>query len=122
MNIFTFTGNLGKDAEVRHTAGGTAVCSFSVAVTSGYGDKKHTSWIDCALFGKRAEGGLVPFLKKGTKVGISGELTVNKWEKGEKSGTSVNVNVSTLDLLGEKNAPAKADKATGDFIDDEIPF
>lgn len=122
MNIFTFTGNLGKDAEVRHTAGGTVVCSFSVAVTSGYGDKKQTSWIDCALFGKRAEGGLVPFLKKGTKVGISGELTVNKWQKGEKSGTSVNVNVSTLDLLGEKNAPAKADKATGDFIDDEIPF
>ena len=42
MNVFTFSGNLGRDAEQRYTAGGDSAVSFSVAVKSGFGDKAVT--------------------------------------------------------------------------------
>ena len=58
MNIFNCTARLGKDAEVRRTQSGMAVCSFTGAVDSGYGDKKKTTWVNFVLFGKRAEGNL----------------------------------------------------------------
>jgi single-strand DNA-binding protein len=102
MNVFTFTGNLGDDAETRFTPSGAAVCNFSVAVTAGYGDKKTTTWVRCALWGKRAEGGLVPHLTKGTQVAVSGELSTREYEsKGEKR-TAVEVNVHDVTLLGGK--------------------
>ena len=40
MNNWNFTGNLGKNAEIKTTQNGKTICSFSVAVTSGYGDNK----------------------------------------------------------------------------------
>ena len=58
MNNWNFTGNLGKDAETKTTPSGTSVCTFSVAVKSGYGDNQKTTWANCSLFGKRAESGL----------------------------------------------------------------
>lgn len=50
MNVFTFTGNLGRDCRTGN-AGGTSVCNFSVAVKSGYGQNEQTIWVDCALWG-----------------------------------------------------------------------
>jgi single-strand DNA-binding protein len=133
MNKFIFTGNLGKDAEVKVTQSGMHVCSFSVAVKSGYGDKQKTTWANCALFGKRAEGQLPQYLKKGAQVCISGQLTLDEW-KGDDGTTqkSLKVNVDDLDLIGgrsEPSAPAQrqpqqqAPAAPGD--DDafsDIPF
>ncbi len=132
MNKFIFTGNVGKDAEVKVTQSGMSVCSFSVAVKSGYGDKQKTTWANCALFGKRAEGQLPQYLKKGAQVAISGELTLDEWEG--KDGTtqkSIKVNVDDLDLIGGKpegSAPAQrqpqapAAPAPGDDGFDDIPF
>jgi single-strand DNA-binding protein len=132
MNKFIFTGNLGKDAEVKVTQSGMHVCSFSVAVKSGYGDKQKTTWANCALFGKRAEGQLPQYLTKGAQVAISGELTLDEWEG--KDGTtqkSIKVNVDDLDLIGGKpegSAPAQkqqqapAAPAPGDDGFDHIPF
>ena len=103
MNLYAFTGRLGRDCETRFTQSGMAICSFSVAVDYGYGDNKGTNWIRCSLFGKRAEGNLPQYLLKGTQVGISGELRVREYEDNEGARrTSVEVNVNTLDLLGSK--------------------
>jgi len=103
MNLYAFTGRLGKDAETRFTQAGTAICNFSVAVDYGYGEHKGTNWIRCSLFGKRAEGNLPQYLLKGTQVGISGELRVREYDDHEGARrTSVEVNVNTLDLLGSK--------------------
>ncbi len=128
MNNFNFTGNLGRDVEVRHTASGTAIASFSVPIKSGYGDNEKTSWVRCAIIGKRAEGGLIQYLKKGQLVGISGELSVNVYtNKDGEEKTSVEVFVKEIDLLGSNNqapqqanqAPQQVDNADG-F--DDAPF
>ena len=132
MNKFIFTGNLGKDAEVKVTSSGMHVCSFSVAVKSGYGDKEKTTWANCALFGKRAEGKLPQYLKKGAQVCISGQLTLDEW-KGDDGTTqkSLKVNVDDLDLIGGNSegraaAPQAAQPAASPAPDDDafqdIPF
>ena len=112
MNKFIFSGNLGRDAEVKATPSGTTVCSFSVAVASGYGDKKDSHWINCVLFGKRAEGRLVDYLVKGQQVLISGELKHREYQKRDgTNGFSVDVVVDDLDLIGDRkkqdNQPAR---------------
>ena len=104
MNIYSFTGRLGRDCETRFTQAGMAICSFTVAVDFGYGENKGTNWIRCSLFGKRAEGGLPKYLVKGTQVAISGELKVREYDdKYGNKRTSVDVSVDKLDLIGGRS-------------------
>ena len=139
MNLLIITGNLGKDADQRFTPSGTAVLSFSVAVKSGYGDKEKTNWVKCTIWGKRAEGGLVPYLKKGTQVAISGEFSMNEWEKDGEKHSMPEINVNTIDLIGGKKVTPTGTKSGAgeesgqtpttqekpepkDDFDDDIPF
>ena len=142
MNIFTFTGNLGKDAEVRVIPNGKSVCSFSVAVKSGFGDKSKTTWVSCGLFGKRSEGNLPSYLVKGAQVCVSGEVFIDEWEKDGVINKVLKVNVDKLDLIGGKDssqsqqrqqsspsrtassrpAPSRPAPQSSDEFDDGIPF
>jgi len=124
MNVFCFSGNIGKDCRVGN-AGGSAVVNFSVAVKSGWGDKAQTLWIDCALWGKQAESKLVDYLKKGQQVAVSGELGSREHE----GKTYLTCRVSGIDLVGgsaggeSPAAPAAAAPApAADAGFDEIPF
>lgn len=104
-NVFSFMGSLGGDAELKYLQGGQAVLSFNVANNVGFGDKQKTNWVRTTLWGKRAEGNLKDYLKKGQQVFISGELTVNEYTKnsGEK-GFSIGVNANIVDLVGKKDS------------------
>ena len=103
MNCWIFTGNLGKDAELKSTQSGTQVMSFSVAVKSGYGDNAKTNWINCAMFGKRTEGQLINYLKKGTQVAINGECELKEWQGQDGTQNKMlSVKVGELDLIGGK--------------------
>lgn len=134
MNILCLTGNLGRDAEVRQ-AGGSSVCGFSVAMTSGYGDKKQTVWISCSIWGKQAEGQLPSYLKKGQQVAVSGELSTREYE----GKTYLELRVNTVDLIGKRDdgaaqgqqqqrpaqhsAPAvHSNPAVDNFDSSDIPF
>lgn len=127
LNVFTFSGNLGKDAVVRQ-AGGSSVAGFSVAATSGFGDKKQTIWVDCALWGKQSESALVDYLKKGQPVAISGELGTREYE----GKTYITCRVNSVTLMGKSEsgsqqqaAPAQRQApASRTAIDDDsdIPF
>ena len=102
MNSLNASGGIGKDAELRYTPNQDAVCSFSLALSSGFGDKKVTTWLNCNVWGKRAET-LAPMLLKGTTVGIVGELTNRPYKA--KDGTekfSLEVRVNDLTLYGKK--------------------
>ena len=130
MNVFNFTGNLGNEAEMRYTAGGDPIVNFSVAVKAGYGDKATTTWIRCAMWGKRGEA-VIEYLKKGTMVGISGELSNREYkDKDGQTRYSLEVRVNDLTLLGgrpvtESGGDARSEKKTstksGD-LEDQIPF
>jgi single-strand DNA-binding protein len=136
LNIFTATGRIGRYAETRFTAGGTAMASFSLAVDVGYGEKKSTLWTRCTIWGKRAEGGLIQYLKKGQEVVVSGEISLNEYQAKDGSNkASVELNVREIDLVGGKpQSQHDQAKANGfqpdnavpapddDFDDSSIPF
>ena len=44
MNVWTFSGRVGADAELRTTQSGEKVLSFRVANDIGFGDRKTTQW------------------------------------------------------------------------------
>ena len=114
MNLFIFTGNLGKDAEIKTTSTGTQVMTFSVAVKSGYGDNAKTNWINCAMFGKRTEGQLINYLKKGTQVAISGEYELKEWQGQDGTQNKMpSVRVNELDLIGGKSDSAPQQQQSG---------
>ena len=103
MNTWNFTGNLGRDSEVRYTAAGDAVVSFSVGVKSGYGDKATTTWARCSMFGKRGES-VAPYLVKGQLVGVSGEVSMREWQdKDGLTRTSLEVRANDVTLLGRRD-------------------
>ena len=138
-NVFSFTGTIGKDAEVKQLPSGMAVLNVSVATNVGFGDKQQTLWIRVALFGKRAEGQLQNYLKKGQQLFVSGELTQREYQaKDGTMKTALELNANVIDLVGsgrngeqatQKPAPkpavAKADAShenAGLPFDDDIPF
>lgn len=100
MNMFNFTGNIGRDCRLGQ-GGSTSVVNFTVAVKSGYGDKEQTVWVDCALWGNRADS-LAPYLLKGQQVAVSGELGEREYESNGKSGKVVTCRVADLTLVGGK--------------------
>jgi single-strand DNA-binding protein len=143
MNIMNFTGNLGRDAE-RRDVSGNSVINMVVAVKSGYGDNEQTLWMDCAIWGKRAEGQLIDYLKKGQRVSVSGELGSREYDKDGQTRTALTIRVGHIGLEGksevqqqsggyqqpaqqsqqqnQQQAPQRHQPAGMDDFDDDIPF
>jgi len=118
------TGNVGRDAELRNVGDGQVL---NVAVAAESGREKTTIWFDCAVWGRRGEA-LAPHLTKGSKVTVSGEMTLR-----EHNGKVYHqLRVHDIALQGGRRddsatAPAPAKRAApkqggGSFGDDEIPF
>lgn len=131
MNVITATGNIGRDAELRFMKDQTQVAGFSFALSSGYGKNAKTDWLECSLFGKRAEV-LAPMLIKGTKIAISGEFSIREWnDKDGNLRTTPSVRIAEVTLLGKKpegeaKAQAPQPKAVEvpdfDAFEDDVPF
>ena len=101
MNKAYFFGHIGRDCDVRYTNNGTPVANFALGVNVGYGQNQQTLWVDCALFGKRAEGNLPQYLVKGTGVVIDGEVNQRTFQKNDGTqGAALTLNVQGLDLAG----------------------
>ena len=129
MNILIFTCNIGRDAETKYLPSGEGITTFSAPLTSGDGDKKLTTWLNCSIWGKRGET-LAPMLKKGTLVALEGEFSIRTYVgKDGTENTSPEVRVSEVTLLGSKpqsapNVPVEKpnNPASIDTIEDDIPF
>jgi single-strand DNA-binding protein len=140
LNKVMLIGNLGKDPEVRYTASGQAVASFSLATSEKFKGKsgeweERTEWHNITLWGKLAEiAG--EYLSKGKTVYIEGRLQTRKWQ--DKNGNDR----YTTDIVGDKmqmlspkgehrggdvNSQPVASGGSGSyeappFQDDDIPF
>lgn len=103
LNVFTFTGRLGADAELKYTPSGVAIWSARVAVDYGYGDNKGTSWVTAKSIGKRAESLGKLELQKGAAIGGYGELQVREYDKRDGGkGAAIECLVNDIELLGSK--------------------
>lgn len=103
MNVFSFNGNLGRDVSTNNV-NGSAVANFVVAVKSGFGENEQTLWVDCALWGKRAEGGLIQYLTKGQQVCVSGELGSREYQANDgTTRTALTCRVNDVSLVGGRS-------------------
>ncbi len=134
VNVFTFSGRIGRDATLRHTGKGTPVLSFPVAVDIGWGESKKTLWVDCTGFGERWEK-LADYLPKGGVVTVTGEADLNTYTSNDGEKTKLVCVMRDLQLPQKGQASSQprqqqepppprrsAPPINQGFDDDEIPF
>jgi len=149
VNKVFLLGNVGKDPEIRSTAGGMTVASFSLATADrkkeGTGWVDTTEWHNIVCFQRTAE--IVrDYVKKGSQILVEGKITNRSWddkESGQKR-YKTEILVNELTLLGGKSGgessgggsysksntasydqrtPAsQPDYADTGITDDDIPF
>lgn len=141
LNKVMLIGNLGKDPELRHTASGMAVATFSIATSERVKNKqtneweKKTDWHNVVLWDKQATlAG--QYLTKGSTVYIEGRLQTRKWQDRDgNTRYTTEVVGNSLEFLSSKGEGTRS--AGGDssfepsgaasyeeppFQDDDIPF
>jgi single-strand DNA-binding protein len=108
LNRVTLIGRLTRDAELKYTSGGTAVCKFSIAVNrrKKNGDEwvDEASFFDVVLWGRQGEA-VNRYLLKGKQVGVDGELRQERWQDRDsgQSRSKVEIEASNIQLLGGGN-------------------
>lgn len=133
INKAIISGNLGKAAELRTSASGFAILTFSVAVNENRKNQqtgeweKATTWFDCVVFGKRAET-LAPMLGKGAKVAIDGKMRLSDYQDRDgNKRKKLEIVVNELELMSSRsdNATSTTNTSTtsgGGYASDDIPF
>jgi len=148
VNKVFLLGNVGKDPEIRSTAGGMTVASFTLATADRQKDAQgnwadKTEWHNLVCFQRTAEV-VRDYVKKGTQLFIEGKIQTRSWddkESGQKR-YKTEILVNELTLLGSKSGgesgggysksntasydqrtPAsQSDYADVGITDDDIPF
>ena len=144
VNKAILVGNLGRDAEMRFTAGGTPVATVSLATTERYTDRdgqkrEDTQWHRVVIWGKTAES-LHEYLTKGKQIYVEGRLQTRQWDDkdGQKRYTT-EIKADRITLLGGGGGAGAGGGRSMDrggsqmsgggdeppmepFTDDEIPF
>ncbi|MCL2805521.1 MAG: single-stranded DNA-binding protein [Treponema sp.] len=103
LNHVVLIGRLTRDAELKYTAGGQAVCKFSIAVNrrKKVGDswEDEANFFDIVLWGKQGES-LQSYLVKGKMVGVDGELRQDRWQQDGQNRSKIEIIANYLQLLG----------------------
>ena len=146
VNKVILVGNLGKDAEVRYTTGGSAVATISVATTEVWNDKssgerqEKTEWHRVVIWGKTAEN-LKDYLTKGKQIYVEGKLQTRKWQDRDGNDKyTTEIRSDRIVLLGSRGgggggdygsrapSPGGGGGASGpapgppELTEDDIPF
>lgn len=140
INRTILIGRLTKDVEVRYTAKGDAVASFTVAVnrqfTNSQGERE-ADFINCVMWRKAAEN-FAKYTQKGSLVGIDGRIQTRSYENQQGQRVYVTEvladNFSLLDSKPKGNQQNNARQAATpgdpfanggqsiDISDDDLPF
>ena len=84
VNKVFLLGRLGKDPEMRATAGGMTIANFTLATSDRTKDAQgnwqdHTEWHNLVAFTRTAEI-IRDYVKKGSKIYVEGTLRTSNWE------------------------------------------
>ena len=109
LNKATLIGNLGSDPEIRTTANGGKVATFSLATSRQWnspgGEKQEkTEWHRCVVWNAR-ESGLADvvekYCKKGDRLYVEGRIEYRQWQdKENQTRYTTEINVRELMMLG----------------------
>lgn len=115
INNVVLVGRLTKELDLRYTANGTAVASFTTAVNRQFTNQKgerDADFINCVIWRKSAEN-MASYTKKGSLVGLEGRLQTRSYDNQQGQRVYVTeVVVETFSLLESKNKNT-ADQSSG---------
>ena len=105
LNKVLLLGNLGRDPEVRYTASGKAVATFTLATSSKWrdqdgNDQERTEWHRVVAWGRLGEV-CGEYLSKGKQVFIEGRIQTRDWEDQDGNRrTTVEIIANDMIMLG----------------------
>lgn len=97
MNNVQLIGNLTKDIELRKTQSGKSVVNFTLAVSRTF-NREETDFIQCQAWEKTADT-IAEYCRKGSKLGITGEIRTGSYEKNGQTVYTTTVIVSHFEFL-----------------------
>ena len=107
MNKIIVIGNVGRDPEMRYTASGQAVTSFSVASNRRYRtadgeQREETEWFNVSAFGRLSEV-CNQYLTRGQQVYIEGRLRGRSYtDRDGQPRYSLDITLSEMQMLGRR--------------------
>ena len=115
LNVYTFTGRLGQEPELKKTGTGKSVTNLRVAVSlRGGGEEGSTLWLDVTAWESLAEL-CVKYLSKGRQVAITGYLSEDTWEDDEgRKRSKIKVTARDVTFMG---SPTKQDEGSFKHVD-----
>ena len=120
-------GNVGKPPKEKYTQDGKRIVSFSIAHSSGKGDKKHTLWLDVETWDQFSQQDAM-VLKGGERVIVDGDLTHREWTKDGATKLQIGIRATKIRALlklerGEKQSEKAPPLDAGPTPDDgDLPF
>ena len=123
LNKVMLIGNLGKDPEVRSTAGGNRVATFSLATSRTWNDaagtkQEKTEWHKCVVWnskGSQLADVVEKYLKKGERVYVEGRIEYSQWQdKDNQTRYTTEINVRELLMLGGRGGAGGSGEMDGD--------
>ena len=127
LNKCMCIGRLGRDPELKHSSGGTAVVSISLACGWKTKDKEGVEWVRVVAWGQLAEI-IGEYLRKGSQIYIEGRLQTRDWEKDGVKRYTTEIVASSMQMLdfsgsrSDRDEPRHSDNKAADMPDDDIPF
>ena len=114
LNRCVFCGRIVKIPEIKHTANGVAVCSFSICVERDFKDKSTgkplVDFFDCVAWRNLAEF-VNKFIVKGQLLNVEGRLSTRKFvDKAGQNRYAYEINVDNLYPVGQK--PKEAEESS----------
>lgn len=82
INNVVLVGRLTKDPDLRYTANGTGVATFTLAVNRNFTNQdgnREADYINCVIWRKSAET-LANYARKGTLLGVTGRIQTRNYE------------------------------------------
>ncbi len=139
FNLVVLTGRLTADPELKTTANGLSVTTFSIAVDRRYrsGEERQTDFINIVAWRQTAEF-ITKYFKKGSLIGIEGSIQTRRYQdKNGNNRTAFEVVANNVQFVESKRDPSVSvagESASfsnadvndfadlGDATDDDLPF
>ena len=118
LAVAIVVGRLTRDAELKYTNSGQAICHFSVATSARR--KKGDQWIeeasywDVDLWGKQGET-INQYLTKGKLVAVEGTMRQDRWEQDGQTRSKTLITANSVQLLGSQGGPGGASQGQGGY-------
>lgn len=108
VNKAILIGRVGKDPEVKHLDGGTAVANFSLATSEKYKNKsgemvENTEWHNIVLWRQLAEL-TEKYVHKGDQLYLEGKITTRNYDKDGTKHYVTEIVADQMRFLSSKNA------------------